>query len=61
MAILITLATITACIILWVATALNEKIQKKIKKSVDKIHELWYNTIVKGARQVSVSAHASHD
>ena len=47
MAILITLATITACIILWVATALNEKIQKKIKKSVDKIHELWYNIIVK--------------
>ena len=36
MAILITLATITACIILWVATALNEKIQKKIKKVLTK-------------------------
>lgn len=47
MAILITLATITACLILWVATALNEKIQKKIKKGIDKIHKLWYNTIVK--------------
>lgn len=36
MVILITLVTITACIILWVATALNEKIQKKIKKGIDK-------------------------
>ena len=34
MAILITLATITACLILWEATALNEKIQKKNKKKV---------------------------
>ena len=47
MVILITSATVTACLIVCVAKSLNEKFRKKIKKGIDKIRKMWYNTIAK--------------